>query len=92
MNLSYTVAAAAVALLGFALYVQFSPTMGNIWLRDDHQGLRTFAPHNLLRLMAEPLRVWTPVGRAFWCYPQLWIVNWPLWLLMAAVVVGFCPY
>jgi len=55
------IAGASTAL--FALYVQFSPKMGNIWIRKDDEGKDVFVPKNLLNLMIEPFfnkNLWHP--------------------------------
>ena len=39
----------------YSLYVQFSSTMGNIWLRTNSEGLLTFCPINLFNLLRQPL-------------------------------------
>lgn len=47
----------------FAIYVQFSPKMGNIWLRPDHNGTLCFVPTNLFKLQIYPLKslnIWKP--------------------------------
>ena len=90
MDVPLTIAAALAATLCFALYVEASSSMGNIWLRRNHENALVFAPLNLVRLMCEPLQVWTAVGRSFWVHPGLWLINWPLWLvLVTALVCGF---
>ena len=59
---------------GYLYYIQFSPTMGNIWYRDS-----TFVPMNALNLMVYPFK------NAMMWKPQLWMINYPIWLF-----VGFC--
>lgn len=39
----------------YALYVQYSPKIGNIWLRPDSNGDRVFVLSNLCNMMKEPL-------------------------------------
>ena len=69
----------------FAAYVQLSPTMGKIWIRPNDKNEPTLALGNLVRLMAAPLAVWTPVGRHFWA-PRQWSINWPLWVAAAVAL------
>jgi hypothetical protein len=85
-------AAATAGTLGFAFYVQFSPSMGGIWIRVDERNVPVFVPENLVRLMAEPLRIWTPLGRNFWTRTALWPINYPLWILaLVCAVYALCP-
>lgn len=59
----------------FLTYVQFSPSMGNIWYRNEH-----FAPLGALKLMVYPfqnIEMWKP---------QLWDINYPLWLLFSMIL------
>jgi len=65
----------AIAIAGastglFALYVQFSPKMGNIWIRKDDEGNNVFAPKNLLNLIVEPF-----FNKNFW-HPRNLDMNW----------------
>ena len=39
----------------YAIYIQFSKNMGNIWLRFDSNGNIRFRPYNLLNYMINPL-------------------------------------
>ena len=81
------ISAAIVTTLGFALYVQFSPSMGGIWLRYDSTGIKVFTPSSLFRLMAEPFRLHNSVGRNFWTRTALWPINWPLWMAASTSAV-----
>lgn len=81
------ISASVVTTLGFALYVQFSPSMGGIWLRYDSEGNKVFTPGSLFRLMAEPLRLHNSVGRNFWSRAALWPINWPLWMIASTGAV-----
>ena len=78
------VSAFATTSVAFALFVQFSPRMGNIWIRTDSNGTRQLFPSNLFRLMAEPLKLRSTVGQNFWSRPALWPINYPLWIFVAA--------
>lgn len=71
-------------LLCFASYVQFSPTMGHIWLRRNDKNKWVFVPHNLWNLMCAPL------NNFFYWYPCMWAINVFVWLLFgwqAAIVL-----
>ncbi len=65
----------------FSLYVQFSPTMGNIWLRNDSENITRFYPMNLIRLMFYPF-----VESYFWQYSFLPINFW-VYLVVYLVAV-----
>ena len=39
----------------YAIYIQFSKSMGNIWLRTNSNGNISFRPYNLLIYMINPL-------------------------------------
>ena len=45
-----------LGILGYSLYVQFSPNIGNIWYRYDSSGSKVFVFKNLTNMMAEPLK------------------------------------
>ena len=64
------IAVAGVSTGLFALYVQFSPKMGNIWIRKDDEGKDVFCPKNLLNLMVEPF-----FNKQFWNVKNL-DMNW----------------
>lgn len=87
-------AAAALVFVGWALFVQFAPSMGGVWLRMDDMNQWRFAPQNLVALAAKPLAVHTPTGRGFWTAPGMWPINLPLLLLAglgAAAVLHRIP-
>ncbi len=74
-----------VTIILFALYVQFSKTMGNVWILTDDAGVRIFPLMNLANLALEPVKVWTRTGRTFWTSPGLWPVNSVVWASAAAL-------
>jgi len=45
-----------LGIVGYSLYVQFSPQIGNIWYRYDSSGEKIFVFSNLKNLMCEPLK------------------------------------
>ena len=55
----------------YSLYVQFSLTMGNIWLRPDSDGTQVFCPLGLVGLILAPLQ---PDKLYFW-EPHFWPIN-----------------
>lgn len=64
--------------LGFLAYVQFSPSMGNIWYRCGR-----FSPQSAVALMRHPF-----VDPLMW-RPSMWTINYPLWLVAATAVAWF---
>ena len=57
--------------LGFLLYIQFSPGMGQIWIRNGN-----FMPMGAFNLMIYPfknIRIWMP---------NVWDINYPMWILI----------
>ena len=67
-----------IATILYILYIQFSPSMGNIWIRNG-----VFAPYNIIRLMIVPLYDWN-----YWSNTSLWIINYPLWILVVFIIVN----
>ena len=70
ITLTEAAAVAGISTGLFALYVQFSPKMGNIWIRKDDEGKDVFVPKNLLNLMVEPF-----FNKQFWNAKNL-DMNW----------------
>ncbi len=65
-----------LSTVAFLLYIQFSPTMGNIWIRDGH-----FTPRGAVDVMLYPLTEWR-----MW-KPEMWIINYPIWIACGIIVV-----
>ena len=40
----------------YALYVQYNPKIGNVWIRPNSNGERQYAFRNLYNLIKEPLK------------------------------------
>lgn len=53
----------------FAAYIEWSPNMGNIWIRKDENNKNTLQLHNLWRLMIAPLK-----DKLYW-FPKQWDIN-----------------
>jgi len=68
----------------FSLYVQFSPTMGNIWLRNNHENNIMFCPMNLVRLIFRPF-----VDGYFWRYEFLAINFWVYLVVYLVIIYNF---
>ena len=65
-----------IATAVYIVYIEYSPTMGNIWIRNG-----VFAPYNIIRLMIEPLYDWN-----YWRYASMWMINYPLWLGIVFII------
>ena len=68
-----------LTILGYLYYVQFSSTMGNIWIRDNH-----FVPKNAINLILYPLKDYK-----MWLYPSMWAINFFIWLFIALIIDNF---
>jgi hypothetical protein len=60
----------SLGLSYFIYYVEFSPSLGNIWYRPDETGKKVIQLEGLLSLMYEPFK-----KREFW-YFKNWDLNW----------------
>ncbi len=54
----------------YLLYIQFSPSMGNIWIRNN-----SFAPMNAFYLMIHPFK-----HLYMWTYIDMWAINYLIWI------------
>jgi hypothetical protein len=70
ISLKEAAAIAGVSTTLFALYVQFSPKIGNIWIRKNDEAEDVFVPKNLFKLMGRPLH-----DTDFW-KPENLDMNW----------------
>jgi len=77
----------SAVFVGWALFAQFAPSMGGVWLRMDSMNQWRFVPRNLAQLALKPFAVHTTTGRGFWTVPAMWPVNFPLMLLGVLAVV-----
>ena len=64
-----------VSVLIYGSYVQFSPQMGNVWIRNG-----SFRPINLFRLMVNPF------SKSYLWRPSLIDLNWLVHLLICITV------
>ncbi len=62
----------------YSLYVQFSSTMGNIWLRKNSEDKLVFCPISLFHLMVSPL-MW---DRLYFWQPCFWTINFIMYLII----------
>ena len=61
----------------YALYVQYSPNMGNVWIRKDDKGNQVFVPRNLFNLMVHPL-----TNTSLWNH-NTWSINWVFFICLS---------
>ena len=70
---------AGISTFLYALFVQFDPSMGNIWLRKNDENNTVFCPWNLLNLMIAPLKMCV-----MW-KSGCWLINWFIWIIVGTV-------
>jgi len=58
-------------VLGYLIYIQFSPGMGNIWYRNDEY----FSPIGAVKMILSPFYV-----KELW-RPEFWDINFIVWSL-----------
>ena len=66
-----------IIFIAYSLYVQLSPTMGNIWLRTNADNEQIFCPLGLIELIISPLY---PDRFYFW-EPHFWPINFFIYLI-----------
>lgn len=76
--LFYTCFSFIIVFIVYSLYVQFSLTMGNIWIRPDSDGNLVFCPLGLVELILAPLQ---PDKAYFWD-PPFWPINFFVYTIM----------
>jgi hypothetical protein len=67
-----------IIFIAFSLYVQMSPTMGNIWLRTNADNEQIFCPLGLIDLILAPLN---PDKLYFWTI-HFWPINFVVYLIV----------
>jgi len=72
--------------VAYLLYIQFSPDMGNIWIRCGR-----FAPNNAINMIIHPLN-----HLYMWSVPQMWLINYWIWLFVTIIlyywITRLCSY
>jgi len=67
--------------LVFLLYIQFSPGMGQIWIRNG-----SFMPRGAFNLIIYPfknIRMWKP---------NVWDINYPMWIFVSVCIFKYYKY
>lgn len=81
--------AAAVYLIAWALYLEISPSMGNVWWRTGTTGAKEFAPWGIWAAAVAPFK-W---GHGVLWTPAFWDVNpWPVLGMMGLLSMAFLWY
>ena len=76
-----------IGTFAYALYVEFSPGMGGIWLRPDVNGNKKFRPDSLLGMMIAPLY------KPYLWYPQILDINYFVFVGVSGatgVLIKYC--
>ena len=61
----------------FLLYIQFSPDMGNIWIRSGR-----FMPIGAIKLIIYPFK-----EIHMWLIPEMWIINYWIWMIPLVIYI-----
>ena len=69
-----------VTIIIFSLYVQFSDSMGGIWIRKDSDNNNILCLNNLLILIFKPFTEWY-----FWSYNFL-LINFWVYLIILLII------
>jgi hypothetical protein len=69
-----------IVLILWVLYIEFAPRMGNIWLRPNSKGNKTFRPSGILNLMIQPF-----TDLQYW-YPRNWDLNIYAILIITTII------
>ena len=67
-----------IVLIIYSLYVQLSPTMGNIWIRSNSEGERVFCPMSLVDLILAPLQT----DKTYFWEPNFWPINFCVYIIV----------
>lgn len=68
-----------IITIGYLLYIQFSPQMGNIWWRNDY-----FSPLGAFKVIIYPLQ-----ESKMWL-PEFWDINYFIWLIVGLLLYVLC--
>ena len=77
---NYILLPSFVGFCCWILYLELSPKLGNIWLREDAHSKIVFAPINIYNLM-----VYSLTHITFW-YPWNWDMNCFIWTISGAFI------
>jgi hypothetical protein len=66
-----------ILTLGFLIYIQFSPDMGNIWIRSGY-----FIPMGAINLIIYPFK-----EKYMWLIPEMWMINYWMWMIPCVIYI-----
>ena len=75
-----------ISFILYSIYVQFSSSMGNIWIRKNENNENVFCIDNLLLLIFKPLTDWY-----FWSIKFLSINFW-IYLIIILIISNTIKY
>jgi len=75
-----------ITLILFAIYVEISPTMGNIWYRTNSDGNKSFSIQGLINLMW-----YSMISTDMWRI-EMWPINVIIWLLICIAIMSVNDY
>ena len=76
------ISGSVIITIYYIFYLEFSPSMGNIWIRKDDQGNKHICPYNIWILMIHPLY------SGFMWLPSMWTINWFIMVLFGGLMGG----
>ena len=59
-----------IILFVYVMSLEFGRGMGNIWLRPDETGIKSFSFGGLIQFFYKPF-----IDKTFWIYPEIWSLN-----------------
>lgn len=62
------------------LYIQFSPRIGNIWIRPNSKGKKSLQAKGVLNLLGKPF-----TDKTYW-YPHNWDLNIYMILIITTII------
>jgi|UniRef100_A0A6C0H0C7 hypothetical protein len=79
--LFYLFLAIIISTIIFAIYVEISPHMKNIWYRTNSSGEKSFQLENLFILMSGPLNY------DFYWHPRYYDINYFIYLFITFIII-----
>lgn len=71
-----------ISIFIFSIYVQLSPSMGNVWIRKNSNNNNILCLNNLVILIFKPFTEWY-----FWSYKFL-LINFWIYLIIILIIVN----
>ncbi len=73
----YEIILFSLTTVGYLLYIQFSPGMGQIWIRCGK-----FSPMGAIKVIMFPFK-----ETRMWTMTSMWSINYWIWLLVAIIIL-----